>query len=865
MKILKKNCIFIIFLLISVLCFCKKDNVLPMDVVSYPDGWETFSANEKTLEQTWISEVKKIREISIDVIPMNSFEDNMELQILEGSSRNVIFSAKTPFSFEEGVPQTVSFDLGSLMLNAGKQYILQLSFSTPSDNKLNIRTGSNYMGCSIGGEARNVGAAFSIQFIKYSFLFWAWATFFPIFSFAFFCMVYFERKWEEVVGVALAALIFVLFSFGLSELLEIGVIVSYVLASLCFVVGVILYNKKDMTVKDLWSPGLLFFAVVLVLIILNAKSLRFARWDEFSHWGLAVKDMFFSDMFAKHPGSTVMLKYYPPVSTLIEYFCCYTNGLFSESMVYVGFQLFCLSTLCCCLGGLKRRKFFTVAVLIFFTPMIFFEEVYHCIYADPLLACCVAFVLIAYYKEKLTGFNLLRVIGGLFLLTLTKDVGVVIAGLLTLIMLGDTIYRQLRQKKWRAKDYFRPFICLFWVCFLFFLWQFYLSVPVLEENTDVVATADSSSAQVIDAVESIENDENEVIAVKTVENVEHDEPVEGVESGETVKTGTSGAVGASGISLGGVLDLFRGEDGGYRYQVLKNFVSLIFSTDIFHFDIISFSYFDFSIVLLIISVIFSGIKYVSDNERKLVSFGIFSFGAGLGYCIFLLITYLFSFSQIEALLFSSFHRYIGSYVAGVFIAFITLLIQQMDGDENKFEKALLLIISAIVIIATPMERFVTTNMDTELTDNQVYGFDKLAEIVKSGANQNDKVFFICNNSDGYARLQMRTELVPLLADNNAYDIYSSKQAYQRQLEINSENDIEWRGRSSIIPIEQLESELRQYNYVILFHVDEMFADSYSELFEAGETIGDGTVYKVMTDENGVTLHYVGKTGIKEYR
>ena len=390
-------------------------------------------------------------------------------------------------------------------------------------------------------------------------------------------------------------------------------------------------------------------------------------------------------------------------------------------------------------------------------------------------------------------------------------------------------------------------ICLVWVCSLFFSWQIYLAVPAKSYSIE-------STQERVEETNTMEQ-QNPVVVYDQNQNAE-----------EAVEEAVEGAIGSSGITIQGIVTLIKGEDEAYRYQVIRNFVKMLFSHDSFDFDLFSLSFMDFSIVILALAFIFSYSMLNNNMEKQLISFAVFSFGAGLAYCLFLLVTYLFAFSQDEALILTSHNRYIGSYVCGASIAFFSLLIYQIDEKEKKSGRTVLILIIALVLIASPMERFVTTNMDTELTDKQVYGYDKLAEILRSGAGENEKVFFVCNNSDGYARLQMRNELVPLLSDNySLYNIYGSEDAYKRQLEIYEASGTEVRGARSILPKEQFAQELQQYGYLVLFHADEMFIDSYGELFEDRDTIGDGTVYKVAVGENGTQLQFIGKTGIQEYR
>ncbi len=60
-------------------------------------------------------------------------------------------------------------------------------------------------------------------------------------------------------------------------------------------------------------------------------------------------------------------------------------------------------------------------------------------------------------------------------------------------------------------------------------------------------------------------------------------------------------------------------------------------------------------------------------------------------------------------------------------------------------------------------------------------------------------------------------------------------------------------------------QLKNYQYVFLLHLNDVFAESYGSVFENPETIGDGTIYRVKQSNGNVELSYIGKVGIKEYR
>ena len=59
--------------------------------------------------------------------------------------------------------------------------------------------------------------------------------------------------------------------------------------------------------------------------------------------------------------------------------------------------------------------------------------------------------------------------------------------------------------------------------------------------------------------------------------------------------------------------------------------------------------------------------------------------------------------------------------------------------------------------------------------------------------------------------------------------------------------------------------MQNYQYVFIFHPNEVFEESYGSLFENPDTIDDGTFYQVRCIDERVVLEYIGKTGVKSYK
>ena len=85
------------------------------------------------------------------------------------------------------------------------------------------------------------------------------------------------------------------------------------------------------------TPGIIMWGVIMLISMYACKDLNRRLWDEYSHWGLAVKDMFYYNTYATHIESTVWLPRYPPFATLLEWFFVYVNGIFSEGIMYVAY------------------------------------------------------------------------------------------------------------------------------------------------------------------------------------------------------------------------------------------------------------------------------------------------------------------------------------------------------------------------------------------------------------------------------------------------------------------------------------------------------------------------------------------------
>lgn len=229
------------------------------------------------------------------------------------------------------------------------------------------------------------------------------------------------------------------------------------------------------------------------------------------------------------------------------------------------------------------------------------------------------------------------------------------------------------------------------------------------------------------------------------------------------------------------------------------------------------------------------------------------------------ITYWFSFTMYDALELTSFDRYLAPYICALLI---TVLYLVFDGLQNADqvgikEKYMVFAISVFLIISMPVEGVVIEGKDIEgnTTDEITYGHSNLAEILRSVAKRGERAFFICSNSDGYSEYVFRNAICPVISEHANWNIVSSEEISMKQYDLYGEDGID-DNAANILSCEAWKSELKKCQYLVIFHADELFLQSYSELFKDMAEIEDGSVYQIVDKEEEVSFRLIGKTGIK---
>lgn len=841
----KKNWFFIILFLALAVVFMKRDQYLTMPVVSIPDAQVRFSTEDVFLEQTWQPTVKRIAGVSIPYFAENDFSCNAEIRIYsDDGTKLIVENVKEQMSFTAGEEGELAFAFDPKDVVPGERYRIRFSLTDANVyGSLQIASGSNYGGCNIAGEEQGQAAAITVTFLKFSRLFWLAAVLFPLFSFSLLTMVLTGRKWEETVALSLFMEGILLYIFGLSEHLTWGIYVCYGLAVLAFLYAVAVFQKKKLRLTDLSSAGLWIYLVFFGLILITCNGDWIAIRDELRHWEIAVRDMFYYDAFAKHANTTVILPRYIPFAAVIEYVFEFMNGMFSEDILLIAYQTMLLSVSVIVCRPLNReggwKRFVPAMIAMVGIPVLFFYNISSCIMVDSLLAVLFAYCLICYFTEDLSFFNILRIAGGMVTLVLVKDIGLIYAGMMTVIMLGDILITGIRTKHLRIKHFLFPIGAGMLALLLFFSWQVYLSIPAREPAVNIVQESVS------------------VTAGETIQDDSYEKEDEG--QNEAIDT----AISASGISLEGIKKILTGEGEPYQYEVTYNFVKELFEGETYMLGNLPVSFMDLLAVIVLVVFVFGYFDFWHDKGR-MYGMAVMLFLTSFLLCTFLQITYWFTFGRYEAMELTSVDRYLAPYLcAGMMLVFYMLYNRMWElGTGFKKQKCLVGVLAFLLIISMPVSGLIRESKDQEgnATENVVYGHSEIAEILRSVAGRGERAYFICSGSGGLSEYVFRNTVCPVISKHELWNIVSTEEAVEEACHKYGGDGL----GVEVLSVENWKKALKECDYVVVFHADDLFRHSYEEVFEAGDSIEDGSVYQVLHEGEEISLEFIGMTGIKEW-
>ena len=247
-------------------------------------------------------------------------------------------------------------------------------------------------------------------------------------------------------------------------------IVNIIILLFSLYAGFVFLKSKDKRerLKAVLTPGLLGY-LVLCVIAVRVSSARFCQWDEFSHWGTVVKDMFFSKRLGIYPEAVSSYKTYPPGAALWElYFVSYFKE-WNDWPVIFAYNLLLIQWMMPLFGCLRfrneeRNGWLTVSkygsftiifvIIVYLVPYLYYSPfegiAWRCIYVDRALGIGFAWLLFMHFgtfPDKKDAFYYFSFALGAGFQCLLKGTGIFFVLLALLMIIPDVILTGGEEKR----------------------------------------------------------------------------------------------------------------------------------------------------------------------------------------------------------------------------------------------------------------------------------------------------------------------------------------------------------------------------------------------------------------------------------
>lgn len=619
---------------------------------------------------------------------------------------------------------------------------------------------------------------------------------------AIFSLNYLTRvKFAIVFPIVNLSIIFILYVFGLFGGLLAGAIsimcVSVVLFSVS--IALIIKRKEKQFVKQFFNPAVVLLITFCVLQFVMLFAFKPNWWDELSHWGLVVKNMYYHNDFGGGITSTTMFKGYPVGTSLYLYFFQVFGTQFFDGALIMALNILNISLLMPVLSKVSdNRKKLTTALFMVAAVFVMHYMFLFTICNDMFLSLSFAFILIMYFcfkREGLTAQHYLAILLAMFVLCIAKSTGLALTGFACLIIFVDVLVTHGTKTCLKSK---------------------WLYISLISVFATILASKSSWNLY----LKHLNNPDAWQTSALTIKNI--------------------------------LMYIIKPTK--YQLKVTgKYFLNLIviFSIN----GSRGTTPIPFVIYVVAIAWLLKRVKAeLGRGERKSLCITIFvSFAI---WIIALLVLYIFTFAEREALTLSSQLRYVNCLGIG-FIVFLLAYNISLLGVSDKFVLSLKLMsasvcaVVGVCLIMCPIicksseqhygefDRFENYVMQLD-TEDRIYVIDCETETkIKYVYRQNWKEDSLVkiSHEKGLRALTMRYIATPL--NVSGMNVGGSPHS----------GDV-WVENMDIAEIKQVISA-GGYNYVYLHNIDSDFVDNYSAMF--GEIPQQQTLYRIIWAGDNMTL------------
>lgn len=510
----------------------------------------------------------------------------------------------------------------------------------------------------------------------------------------------FNKSFGKCIPITLIISTFTLYiSQFLFKTFNIGVIIN-ILFPFIFLLLIFIKRKKEnvqVFYKNFFSNGFYIFLVIYICIYIFDFYRVFTKWDEFSHWGVMVKEMYRLDRFYSVKQSTLMVhKDYPPIIQLFEFFYSKLCGGYKEAYLERAIHLLNLSFFIPFVSEKEQSKKQVLLKTLLITISIFMiyllfdrHNIINTIYVDYTMAITTAYLLatISIEKDLFQKFTIINLSLGLTFLLLIKQMSLPLYAMILFLFIMNILLKEKgkRLSKENLKKLCKIAILLIIIPILTMKsWNCYIEKLKIEKQFDLK--------------------DIKIMELKNINN------------------GTKGEK--------------------YQQQSIKNYFRAI-KTENMTTSYLHITYLECFIITIVLLYVLWSLNKKTISKQQIILIGITLTLGYIGYSFVMLILYVFSFGPIEGPSLASFERYMPTFVL-ICLSLIFMLFIYNNKTKKDLHK-LVMLTAILILIQSPLS---INKCYPRIKKSQMSGFEKLANSIKEKTKNKSKIYVIAEDSVG---------------------------------------------------------------------------------------------------------------------
>lgn len=519
---------------------------------------------------------------------------------------------------------------------------------------------------------------------------------------------------------------------------------------------------------------LIFAGLCFLIARMHGSDLVY--WDEFAHWGQMAKELFRLDAFYTVDQTTLLYHNdYPPAIPLWEAMCAKMAGQWDGRYMYASLWLLQCATFLPLIDAVgKKSKRFATAGITVANILLFCVLFVPCfdngtasfwlsIYIDTVLALLFGLGLYLAFQPRKSNFLWFSLGILLCFLVLVKQSSLFFIGCIVIALMVSVIF--LAPKADRHRSLVRCAVLVV-ACVAFYLsWKLVLST----------STVPSAQGQ--------------------------------------FSIPLSGALSVPAILFGGGSDV--------QQEVVALYGQALLGKPIAPYLWLDVSYVGAS--LLLVAMTLAACMLFKVRIRTAVCIAGFQLFAAALYAVFMLVMYLFSFSETDGLNLVCFERYMNTGLVGLYMASFMLFLQRTYDGGGRFDFAPSILVAAFcaMLMVSPGAMAQIRTEDNKSAKE----FSNDASLLEAALPENSSVFIVNEGGNPFETLEI------------AY--YADGIKISREVEggLFSVADLSWEATPA-----QMMEMLSDEDYLYVKSIDQAFVDRYQSIFS--ESLENGAIYSI---------------------